>query len=70
MKKIITILLIAMIAAGSTIAQTAKSVTELNGTTGREVIDLTCPPGSRESLRESLTLDSQLLPILLYCLHP
>lgn len=46
MKKIITFLFIALIASGTVFAQNAKSISDLNGTPSRDVVDLTCPSGS------------------------
>jgi hypothetical protein len=46
MKKLLTILLIALFAAGSVSGQTAKSISKSNGTPSREVTDLICPTGS------------------------
>lgn len=49
MKKIISILLIALFAAGSVFAQNAKSIANSNGTPSRAVTDLVCPDGSTYS---------------------
>jgi hypothetical protein len=46
MKKIVTILLISLLAASATFAQNAKPLLKENASPGRAITDLTCPSGS------------------------